>query len=695
MYSIGIDVGGTFTDIVAVDSGGKVEIAKAPSTPTDPSKGVMDALGLLADQLGQPMDAMLASTQRIVHGTTVATNALLERKGARTALLTTEGHRDVLEMREGLKDDRYNLRLPTPEPLVPRQRRYGVRERLGYDGTVRQALSRARLNAIVGQLREAPVDAIAICYLHAYREPKHELETEAVLRRAFPDCYICRSSAVYPQIKEFERVSTTVVNAYVGPIVERYLKRLDARLSDAGFAGEVLIILSHGGVTPIAEAGRLAAGTVLSGPAGGVAGARYSAALESAPDLIAFDMGGTSTDISMILNGEPTLTGDRAIAGQRIALPSLDIVTLGAGGGSIATVDAGGVLHVGPASAGANPGPACYGIGGAEATVTDANLALGYLDPGNFLGGRYTLDAAAGERVLAVLGERLGLGMLETAAGIHRVVNTHMAEGIRLVSVRRGVDPRRFALLSFGGAAGIHITALARELDIGRVIVPREASVLSAWGMLASDLRFETSRTHIGDTRNMTGETLRELFDEMQGEAVSRLEQWFDGEYRMERTAEMRYGEQIFEVNVSLDSVDWNSDTLLDEVNECFHRQHEALFTYALRDQDVVLVNARLAAVAAFNALAASSGRPTVVERAGEAAPSASRPAYFDSPLGGRAGSSGWHDTPVYDLESMPPGSAFDGPAIVESATTTVVMRPGDRGVISARGWLDIGVPKS
>ena len=523
MLKIGIDVGGTFTDLVAVDDDGRSTLAKVESTPEDPSIGVMAGLERLAEILQLPRDRLLAGTERIVHGTTVATNALLEHKGAKVGLLTTAGHRDVIEMREGLKDDRYNLRMPPPEQLVPRALRLGVKERMRADGRIETPLDRDSLDAAIAELKRAGVEAVAVCYLHAWHDPRHERETATALADAMPDAYVSLSSDVFPQIKEFDRVSTTVVNAYVGPALSRYLRRLEQRLIEAGYSGPILIIQSHGGVAPIAEAARLAAGGVLSGPAGGVAGSRYATELLGSDNLIPFDMGGTSTDICLIVEGEPALVSGRGIGGHRLALNSLDIVSLGAGGGSIGRVDAGGILHVGPESAGAVPGPACYGRGGREATVTDANLVLGYLDPAHFLGGASTLDAAAAEQALDRLAAALKVDRIAAAEGVHRVVNTNMAEGIRLVSVRRGVDPRRFALLSFGGAAGLHVTDVARQLDLTRVIVPRVAAVLSAWGMLATDLRFEVSRTHIGDTARLDGAGIKQLFAGMEHEGLARL----------------------------------------------------------------------------------------------------------------------------------------------------------------------------
>ncbi|MBI3517455.1 MAG: hydantoinase/oxoprolinase family protein, partial [Proteobacteria bacterium] len=358
MLRIGIDVGGTFTDLVAVDPRGHATLAKVPSTPGDPSTGVLDGLARLAEVLGLSPAALLRDTDRIVHGTTVATNALLEGKGAKVGMLTTEGHRDVVEMREGLKSDRYNLRMPPPVQLVPRALRLAVRERVRPDGRIEIPLDRSALETAIATLRDAKVEAIAVCYLHAWRDARHERATAELLARMLPDAYVALSSEVLPQIKEFERFSTTAVNAYVGPVLARYLKRLDARLTEAGYAGPVLIMQSHGGVLPIADAARLAAGAVLSGPAGGVAGSRYAAKLLGEGNFIPFDMGGTSTDISLIVDGAPTLVMDRGVGGHRIALNSLDIVSIGAGGGSVARVDTGGILHVGPESAGADPGPA-------------------------------------------------------------------------------------------------------------------------------------------------------------------------------------------------------------------------------------------------------------------------------------------------------------------------------------------------
>jgi len=678
---IGIDVGGTFTDLVAIDDRGKATLAKVPSTPDDPSRGVLDGLARLADTLAVPTAELLHAANRIVHGTTVATNALIEGKGARTGMLVTAGHRDVIEMREGLKPiERYNMRMPPPAQLVPRALRLPVVERMRHDGRVEVRLDAKSLDQAITGLRAADVEAVAVCFLHSWRDPRHEQIAAEAVRRVLPNAYVALSSEVLPKIKEFERFSTTVVNAYVGPVLARYLKRLSERLKSAGYAGPVLIMQSHGGVMPIEEATRLAAGAVLSGPAGGVAGSRHAGKLLSEGNLIPFDMGGTSTDISLIVDGTSSLVMDRAVGGHRVALDSLDIVSIGAGGGSIARVDAGGILHVGPQSAGADPGPACYGLGGTAATVTDANVVLGLIDPDNFLGGRRRLDRAAAEAAVDRIAGALGIDRQAAAYGIHRVVDTTMAEGVRLVSVRRGVDPRKFSLLAFGGASGLHATAVARQLGLGRVIVPRVAAVLSAWGMLATDLRFEIAKSHVGDAGRLDGDEIERMFAAMAADGTKRLRTSFEGTVRCDRSVDMRYGEQVFEINVPLHDVDWREEPLM-QIVQRFHRRHEQLYTYSQRDQEAVLVNLRVAVVGVLPGLpqepALTSLTPSPL--AGE------RRIYLDELL----------IAPVYAFDRLVPGQPIDGPAIIESAMTTILLRPRERAITTPLGWLDIALPEA
>ena len=678
MFTIGVDVGGTYTDLVATDETGRIIFAKSPSTPADQSIGVMAGLEELARRLGVTRADMLAATDRFVHGTTVATNALLERKGAKVALLTTEGHRDVVEMREGLKPDRYDLRSPPPEPLVPRERRLGVRERLKADGSASIPLDAASLGEAIAAVKQSGATSVAVCFLHSYLNPVHELAAVERLTLELPDVSVSHSSDVLPQIKEYERVSTTIVNAYVAPIVQRYLQNLEQRLKQAGFSGTLFVVLSHGGMAPVGEASRLAAGTVLSGPAGGISGSRRCADLLHLPDLVPFDMGGTSTDISLIAHGQASLSADGMLAGQRIALRSLDIASIAAGGGSIASVDAGRTLRVGPESAGSVPGPACYGNGGTAATVTDANVVLGYLDASAFMGGKRPLDRAASEAAVDRIAAALGLSRLEAAGGIYKMINLKMADGIRLMTLRRGVDPRKFALLSFGGAAGLHAAEVARELEIRRIVVPTVASVLSAWGMLTSDLRYEVSRTHYGAGRISAGE-VRELFAGLERDAAGRLRSWFNGPVTIQRSAEMRYGEQVFEIDVPLNDLDLDAADLVDQIEHRFHRRHEELYTYASPGQEVVFVNARVAAVGA-------------VAQRGEATPAMASAAPCTARGSRQAWFGGWREVPVYALDDLRSGHSLMGPAIIEAETTTVLVDTGDRVTVNALGWLDISL---
>ena len=683
MYRIGIDIGGTFTDLVAVDSDGVVTIAKYPTTPADPSIGLVEGLATLATELGTTRQELLERTALIIHGTTVATNALLEGKGAKVGMLTTEGFRDVIEQREGLKPDRYNVRLPAEPVMVPRSLRLPVAERIRYDGSVEIELDESTVYAAIDEFKKQDVDAIAVCCMHSYADDSNERRIGEILAAEMPDTYVCLSSKVLPQIKEFERFSTTVVNAFVGPILSNYMNRLRGRLQDSGYDKDVLIMHSHGGLATIDDSIELGAGLVLSGPAGGIAGARYAAEITGVRDLITFDMGGTSSDIALLDDGQPYYSSDRSVAGTRVALPSIDIHTIGAGGGSISNVEIGGMLRVGPESAGSDPGPACYSRGGTRATTTDANVVLGYYDPVNFLGGRIDFDGEAAEEAVAKIGKELAVDTVQAAEGILRVINTQMAAGIRIVAVRAGTDPRNYALLSFGGAAGLHITEIARILDIGRVIIPRPAAVFSAWGMLATDLRYDYVRTTVCDARSIGADQLRPMFDEMEKEGRARVAQagtLAEG-VDVVRTLDMRYGEQIFEINVALNDTDYAADDLIERIVQAFHARHEELYTYSSPDQEVVLVNARLSVVGLMKAIPAEpTGDATQA-----AAPIAQRHVYIGE----------WQDVPVYDMDTLNTGQRINGPAIVESRTTTILLVSGDSATVTDTGWLDIDVRKT
>ena len=524
VYKIGIDVGGTFTDFVVAEEGGEPRFFKTQTTPADPSLGVMTGLREAASACGMSVEQLLSATDLVIHGSTVATNTLVERKGATVGLLTTDGFRDLLEMREGLKEDRYNLRMKMVEPLAARYLRVGVPERIRANGNVECPLDEQALVESLDYLVKEGAEALAVCFLFSYLNPAHEQRAAEIIKSRFPELYASLSHDVIPQIKEFDRLSTTVINSYVGPVFSRYLSHLAERFEAYPQLKDVLIMQSNGGVAPIEDSKNMAVRAILSGPAGGVSAAAYIGQLLNEKKLIAFDMGGTSTDISLIENGTPHIANEKFEGGWKIAAPMIDIHTLGAGGGSIARVDEGGILHVGPDSAGADPGPACYGRGGERPTVTDASLVLGYLDANNFLGGRAALDYTAAQSALSSdVGAPLSLSDAESAFGVYKVVCTTIAEGIRLMSVQRGVDPREFTMMGFGGASGLHASEVARQLQVEKVYIPASAPVLSAYGMLNTDIKYDLFRSYPVSLDRMDLSELRSILDELGSQGRDKL----------------------------------------------------------------------------------------------------------------------------------------------------------------------------
>ena len=600
MYKIGIDVGGTFTDFVVAGEAGQPRFFKTQTTPNDPSLGVLTGLQEAADAYGQSLEEFLGQTELVIHGSTVATNTLVERKGATVGLVTTDGFRDLLEMREGLKEDRYNLRMTPVEPLAARYLRVGVPERIRANGAVQLPLDTAALEAQLEYLAQEGAEALAVCFLFSYLNPSHERQAGEIIRRRFPDMYVSLSHEVIPQIKEFDRLSTTVINSYVGPVFSRYLARLGERFSAYPQLNDVLIMQSNGGVAPIDDSGRMAVRAILSGPAGGVSAAAYLGQLLDEPKIIAFDMGGTSTDISLIENGVPHIANEKFEAGWKIAAPMIDIHTLGAGGGSIARVDEGGILHVGPDSAGADPGPACYARGGTDPTVTDASLSLGYLDANNFLGGRANLDTGAALRAIADnVGSPLRLSDAEAAFGVYKVVCTTIAEGIRLMSVQRGVDPRDFTMMGFGGASGLHAAEVARQLQVGKVYIPASAPVLSAYGMLNTDIKYDFFRSYPVSLDRLDLDELRTILDELGTQGQEKLlEQGVTPDaVEVQYSADMRYLDQIYEVTVPLPDPALPDAEFVGLLTANFHHRYQELFSYSQQDQEVRLVTLRVTAI--------------------------------------------------------------------------------------------------
>ena len=681
MYKIGIDVGGTFTDFVVAGESGQPRFFKTATTPHDPSIGVMVGLQDAADAYGMTLAQFLGDTDLVIHGSTVATNTLVERKGATVGLITTDGFRDLLEMREGLKEDRYNLRMTMVEPLAARYLRVGIPERVRANGQVERPLDEAALIENLEYLVQEGAEALAVCFLFSYLNPSHEQRASEIIRQRYPDLYASLSHEVIPQIKEFDRLSTTVINSYVGPVFSRYLANLAQRFEAYPRLRDVLIMQSNGGVAPITDSSRMAVRAILSGPAGGVSAAAYIGQMLGEPKIIAFDMGGTSTDISLIESGVPHVANEKFEAGWKIAAPMIDIHTLGAGGGSIARVDEGGILHVGPDSAGAEPGPACYGRGGDNPTVTDASLALGYLDAANFLGGRASLDTAAAEQTLTKrVGTPLNLSTVESAFGVFKVVCTSIAEGIRLMSVQRGVDPRDFTIMGFGGASGLHASEVARQLEVSKVYIPASAPVLSAYGMLNTDIKYDFFRSYPVslDRANLT--ELRSVLEELAGQGQDKLlaQGVAQEAVEIQYSADMRYLDQIYEVTVPLPDPTLPDSEFMARLTANFHSRYQELYSYNQQDQEVRLVTLRVAAIGKLPRIAQSDQR-----RDDSAAhPVGVRRIYLGE----------WQDAPTYAADALPAGAQIDGPAILESEFTTILVWPGDTATVNAMGGVELNV---
>ena len=682
MYRIGIDVGGTFTDLVVVNNDGAPRYFKTPSTPADPSAGVTAGLREVAADYMISLNELLSSTELIIHGTTVATNALVERKGAKVGLITTEGFRDLLEMREGLKEDRYNLRMQQVEPLVPRYLRLGIPERARFDGAIETPLDGAAIDQALEYFRNEGVDALAVCFLFSYLNPEHEQLVGQKIRDAFPRMYASLSHEVLPQIKEFDRLSTTVVNSYVGPVLSEYLQRLKENLTQFNTRNNILIMQSNGGVAFIDDSILQAVRSILSGPAGGVSGATYYGELVGEPNVVGFDMGGTSTDIALIEKGVPSVTTETYEGGWKIAVPMIDIQTLGAGGGSIARVDPGGVLRVGPESAGADPGPSCYGKGGVAPTVTDANLVLGYLDSNNFLGGKTPLDESlAHGSIVEGVAKPLGLPAVSAAYGVHQLVSTTIAEGIRLMAVRRGTDPRRFALFGFGGASGLHACSVARQLQMRRVYIPAPAPVLSAYGMLSTDLRYDFSRSFSSSLEGIDLEAVRRVLRDFEAQGLKKMsEQGITAQdINVVTSADMRYRDQVYEVNVPLPDMRQDDAQIVEEWASNFHGRYEELFSYHQMDQEIRLVTLRtsvLGRVPRIELPERGSGENQ------EEAIKGRRRIYIGA----------WHEVPVYESAGLSPGTEIQGPAILESDFTTILVEPKDNAVVDKFGGVQLQV---
>jgi len=651
---LGVDVGGTFTDAVIFD-GRALHAAKAPTTPDDQSRGVLAAVEAALERAGAGADRIEA----FAHGMTVGTNALLTESGARTALVATEGFTDVLDVARQNRPELYRLCAPKPAPLIQDELRLGARERTGADGVI-DPLGDDELERLSAAVRKSGADSVAVCLLFSYLDPSHERAIAERLRVELPELHVSASHEVLPQFREYERCSTTVIDAYLSPLLGRYLERLSATGREHGLP-EPMVMKSSGGVAPAEEAGRAGAWSVLSGPAGGAVGAGLLASLSGDGNAVGLDMGGTSCDVCVVEDGRVRRTDSREIGGRVIQLPMVDVHTVGAGGGSIGWRDPGGALRAGPRSAGAEPGPACYGRGGTEPTVTDANLLLGYLDASSTLAGGVELDVDAARDAVGRLASELGLDELETAEGIVRIANQEMVRALRVVTVERGIDPRRFALMPFGGAGPMHAAALAQELDMERILCPRASGVLSALGLIASERRRDITRTVLLSGDELTAERLAGVVAELREAIGSRLE-----DAAPEATFELRYAGQAFELAIA-------GPTEPDPADLCerFAAEHERRYGYRDPDAEVELVNVRLALTIPASAPEPEAAREGRLERS-------TRRTRF----GGE-----WVDAEVMRGEPEA-GTTATGPCVFELPEATLVLPPGWSAEVDSHGTI-------
>ncbi|MGH2533769.1 MAG: hydantoinase/oxoprolinase family protein [Thermomicrobiales bacterium] len=686
---IGVDIGGTFTDLLLFDEHvGAFAIAKVLTTPDDPARAVREGIVHLLETA----NIAPARVSRIVHGTTLVTNALIERKGARTALITTRGFRDAVEIAREHRYDLYDLFIERAEPLVPRPLRFEVNERILADGSVLTPLDRAEVIDVAERMQALGVDAVAIALLHSYRNPAHEQQIEAILREIYPGLIVSTSADVMPEIREYERTSTTIANVYTRPLVDRYLAELERSIQALGISAPIFIMLSSGGVCSVDVARRYPVRLLESGPAAGaIAAAHYGEATGRA-NLLAFDMGGTTAKACLIDEGQPTISAEFEVnrvyrfkkgSGLPIQTLVIDMIEIGAGGGSIARIDILGLLKVGPESAGARPGPASYGQGGDRPTVTDADLLLGYLDPDFFLGGTMPLDRAAAEASIGALADQLGISLHDAAWGIHQVVNEQMAGAARVHAIEQGKDPRAYPLFAFGGAGPVHAYRVAEILHVPEVVVPIGAGVTSAVGFLLAPLSFDLARSYFGLLDVLDWTEINQILLEMESDGRSLLAPAgvHADQVSMSRLVELRYAGQGHQVAVSLPEGAL-ATPVVGILHELFERAYETLYGRTAPGNAIEATNWRVTV---------SGPRPHLpLERLAEPNPAlptnarkGHRPIYL--PETGRL-----EPVPVYDRALLTPGDRFDGPTVVEERESTAVIGPNGTAIIDGMGNLVI-----
>ncbi|MGE4277418.1 MAG: hydantoinase/oxoprolinase family protein [Lawsonibacter sp.] len=662
-YRLSVDVGGTFTDIVLFnDVTHEIHTTKTPSTPRDQSIGLIEGVEKICAQVGIDYGEI----SYFIHGTTVATNALLERKGAKTALITTKGFRDVLEIGRQTRPDLYNFWVSRPKPPIPRHLVFEADERVLSDGTIQKELTEEEADRVAAQVKAIEAESVAVCFLNSYVCSKNEQTMKLALQRALPDKALSISFEVLPEIKEYERTCTTAVNAYLMPKVQSYINNLVIRKDKLGITPELHVMQSNGGMMSAAIAGSRSVHTVLSGPAGGILGGIYIASLVGDENIITLDMGGTSTDIALIEKGHIRLTTKGEISQFPIKVPMIEMHTIGTGGGSLAWIDQGGTLRLGPESCGAMPGPACYGQGGTRPCVTDANVAMGRIDPKAFLGGeKFLYKDKAEQAIQENVADPLDISITDAAAGIANIAIANMCGGVKVISTQKGFDLRDFSLVSFGGAGSFHAAEIVKELNMKRVIVPPYCGVFSAVGSELAEVRYDFVRTLVKNVSELTFASYNATYQEMIDEAMPYLKsEGFDSDQVcLSGTADMRYAGQAWELTVSV-PVSVSSEADFEEVIHAFEKIHKKTFGYILEDEEITIVNVRLAASGTLQKLEL---RKHPIKPNTEGALKGHREIYFHKKC--------W-DASIYDRDNLTPGSKLHGPAIIEEFSSTIVVPP-------------------
>ncbi len=669
-WRVGVDSGGTFTDVCMFNqTSGQIAVWKVSSTPDDPSRGIAQGVEEGMNACADTTDAPAAEISYLGHGTTVATNALITQRGARVGLITTEGFRDLLEIGRQKRPDLYDLFASKPPTLVPRDLRFEVPERVQQTGAISCPLDEDAVRAAARALKESRVESVAICFLYAFVNPAHEQQARRIVEQEMPGVFICASHEIAPEFREFERLSTATVNAYLGPIMHRYISRLTPRLQDLGLPVPPHLTQSNGGVVRFEVAAQTPVRAVLSGPSTGVVAAQEIGAQAGYPDIITFDMGGTSSDVALMAQGRTAQVNESTVHGYPIKAPMLDIHTVGAGGGSIASIDSGGLLKVGPESAGADPGPVCYGRGATEPTVTDANIVLQVLNPTHLLDGRMKVRRDLALEAIGAMAERLGMTVMDTAQGIISVVTANMAKAIRVISVQRGHDPRGYALMAFGGAGPLHAVRLAQELGMSRVLIPRNPGILCAMGLLLTDLRADFATTRLIPLQDSALDAIRGAVEHVGAEA----NRWFDSEAipaeqrRSNRRVDLRYEGQNYELSIPVPDGAITADTLT-LLKQGFAEAHERMYGFAVPEERILCVTFRAEALGLVQK--AQLPHHALATTDATAAITGSREVWFPE-------TADFTDSTLYARDRLAPGMVFAGPAIVEQMDTTTLVPPG------------------